>query len=209
MTLSRKGIFMKTLVGMAGLAALLTAFSAPAAESAPDALVKTTVNEVMTVLKENKDKRKLIELAEQKVLPNFDFTEMTRLAVGRAWRDASDAQKKALENAFRTLLVNTYTAALTQAARSDQTVEVKPVRVQPGQNEVVVRTAVKEPGRPPIPIDYSMRRGDAGWKVYDVVVENLSLVTNYRNTFSSEVAKGGIDGLIKSLEDKNRKIGAG
>jgi phospholipid transport system substrate-binding protein len=163
----------------------------------------------MSVLKQNKDKRTLLDLAEQKVLPNFDFAEMTRLAVGRAWRDASDAQKKALENAFRTLLVNTYTAALTQAAKSDQTVDVKPVRVQPDQKDVVVKTLVKEPGRSPIPIDYSMRRTASGWKVYDVVVENLSLVTNYRSSFSSEVARGGIDGLIKALEEKNRKIADG
>jgi len=188
---------------------MLAACAVLAAEAAPDALVKRTVDEVMTVLKENKDRRKLVELAEQKVLPHFDFTEMTRLAVGRAWRDANDGQKKALENAFRTLLVNTYATALMQAAKADQSVEVRPTRVAAGQNEVVVRTVVKEPGRPPIPIDYSMRRSGSEWKVYDVVVENLSLVTNYRNTFSSEVAKGGIDGLIKSLEDKNRKIAAG
>lgn len=192
-----------------GLFALLAAFAAQAAGTAPDALVKSTVGEVMSVLKQNKDKRTLIDLAEQKVLPHFDFAEMTRLAVGRAWRDASDAQKKALENAFRTLLVNTYTAALTEAAKSDQTVEVKPLRLPPDQKDVVVRTLVKEPGRPPIPIDYSMRRNAAGWKVYDVVVENLSLVTNYRSTFTSEVARGGIDGLIKSLEDKNRKLAQG
>lgn len=191
------------------LAGLLGASGVYAQASSPDALVKSTVGEVMSVLKENKDKRKLLDLAEQKVLPHFDFTEMTRLAVGRAWRDANDAQKKALENAFRTLLVNTYTAALTQAAKSDQTVEVKPVRVPPDAKEVVVRTVVKEPGRPAIPIDYSMRRTSSGWKVYDVIVENLSLVTNYRSTFNSEVARGGIDGLIKSLEDKNRKIAAG
>lgn len=200
---------MKKAARTFALFSFLAAFAVQAAESAPDALVKSTVNDVMSVLKQNKDKRKLLELAEQKVLPHFDFAEMTRLAVGRAWRDASDAQKKALENAFRTLLVNTYTTALAQAAKSDQTVEVKPVRVQADQKEVVVRTLVKEPGRPPIPIDYGMRRAPAGWKVYDVVVENLSLVTNYRSTFSSEVARGGVDGLIKSLEDKNRKLAEG
>ncbi|MCI3953215.1 MAG: toluene tolerance protein [Burkholderiales bacterium] len=200
---------MKTMVRMFALCSVLAAFAAMAADTAPDALVKSTVSEVMSVLQQTKDKRKLLELAEQKVLPNFDFTEMTRLAVGRSWRDANDAQKKALENAFRSLLVNTYTAALTQAAKSDQTVEVKPARVQPDQKEVVVHTMVKESGRPPIPIDYNMRRTASGWKVQDVVVENLSLVTNYRSTFASEVAKGGIDGLIKSLEAKNRKIAEG
>jgi phospholipid transport system substrate-binding protein len=200
---------MKAFVRIFAVLSLVAAFTAQAAESAPDGLVKGTVDDVMSVLKQNKDKRKLLELAEQKVLPNFDFTEMTRLAVGRAWRDANDGQKKALENAFRTLLVNTYTAALTQAAKSDQTVEVKPLRVQPDQKDAVVKTLVKEPGRSPIPIDYSMRRTETGWKVYDVVVENLSLVTNYRNTFTAEVARGGVDGLIKSLEDKNRKLAEG
>lgn len=200
---------MKSFIQTLLLAVVLCAGSAHAQESSPDALVKSTVNDVLTVLKENKDRRKLLELAEQKVLPHFDFTEMTRLAVGRAWRDASDPQKKSLENAFRALLVNTYTTALAQAAKSDQTVEVKPVRVQPGDQEAVVRTMVKEPGRPAIPIDYNMRRTASGWKVYDVIVENLSLVTNYRSSFNSEVARGGIDGLIKSLEDKNRKVAAG
>ena len=197
---------MKLVAHTLALLSLLAAFAVHGAESAPDALVKGTVDDVMSVLKQNKDKRTLLNLAEQKVLPNFDFAEMTRLAVGRSWRDANDAQKKALENAFRTLLVNTYTAALTESAKSDQTVEVKPLRVQPDQKEAVVKTLVKEPGRSPIPIDYSMRRTAAGWKVYDVVVENLSLVTNYRNSFSSEVARGGIDGLIKALEEKNRKL---
>jgi phospholipid transport system substrate-binding protein len=200
---------MKVLIRTLALLWVLGTVGVHAQQTAPDALVKSTVNDVMSVLKNTKDKRKLLELAEQKVLPHFDFTEMTRLAVGRAWRDANDAQKKALENAFRTLLVNTYTTALTQAAKSDQTVDVKPVRVPPDAKEIVVRTVVTEPGRPAIPIDYSMRRASSEWKVYDVVVENLSLVTNYRSTFSSEVARGGIDGLIKSLEDKNRKIAAG
>jgi phospholipid transport system substrate-binding protein len=200
---------MKFFIQTLFLAVFLCAGSVHAQDASPDALVKSTVNDVLSVLKDNKDKRKLLELAEQKVLPHFDFTEMTRLAVGRAWRDASDAQKKSLENAFRTLLVNTYTTALAQAAKSDQTVEVKPVRVPPGDQEVVVKTVVKEPGRPAIPIDYNMRRAPSGWKVYDVIVENLSLVTNYRSSFNSEVARGGIDGLIKSLEDKNRKVAAG
>ena len=195
---------MRTIARIIGLWSLLPLF-AVAAETAPDALVKSTVEEVLAVLKDTKDKRKLVELAEQKVLPHFDFEEMTRLAVGRAWRDATDAQKKALVNEFRTLLVHTYTAALAQAAKGDQKVEVKPARVQPGQKEVVVRTVVKQPGSPPIPIDYSMHRTPSSWKVYDVIVDNLSLVTNYRGTFNAEVAKGGIDGLIKSLAEKNHK----
>lgn len=191
------------------LLSMIPMLAVAAADSAPDVLVKNTVDEVLAVLKDTKDKRRLVELAEQKVLPHFDFAEMTRLAVGRAWREASDAQKKALVNEFRTLLVNTYTTALAQAAKGDQTVEVKPARVQSAQKDVVVHTVVKQPGGQPIPIDYSMHRTGASWKVYDVAVENLSLVTNYRGTFNSEVAKGGIDGLIKSLTDKNRKLAGG
>jgi phospholipid transport system substrate-binding protein len=179
------------------------------AQTAPDALVKTTANEVLSVIKQSKDRKTLHDLAEQKVLPHFDFVAMTRLAVGTHWREASESQKKALENGFRSLLVSTYVTALSQNASSNQTVEVKPVTVKPGQDDATVRTVVKEPGRQPIAIDYRMALGAGGWKVYDVVVENLSLVTNYRGSFTSEIARSGIDGLIKIIEDKNRKLAAG
>lgn len=197
---------MKKISRMLGLVMLFAAFTAQAAETAPDALVKTTVDEVMAVIKDSKDKRTLHELAEKKVLPHFDFREMTMLAVGRHWREASEAQKKALENAFRSLLVSTYTAALSQTTKANQTVEVKPAGAKPGQNEVTVRTVVREPGRQPIAIDYRMMRASSSWKVYDVVVENLSLVTNYRGSFASEIGRSGIDGLIKTIEAKNRQL---
>lgn len=187
---------------------LLLSFAAHA-QTAPDALVRTTVNEVLSVIKQNQNRNTLHDLAEKKVLPHFDFVAMTRLAVGRYWREASEPQKKALENGFRSLLVSTYVAALSQTANANQTVEVKPVEVKPGQDDVTVRTLVKEPGRRPIAIDYRMAPGAGGWKVYDVVVENLSLVTNYRGSFTSEITRSGIDGLIKTIEDKNRKLAAG
>ena len=198
----------KTMMRVAGLFVLLLAFAAQAADSAPDVLVKTTVDEVLSAIKQTKDKRALHELAEKKVLPHFDFLAMTRLAVGRSWREANPAQQKALENAFRSLLVSTYTTALTQSASSNQTVEVKPVRINPGDTDITVKTLVKEPGRQPIAIDYRMSKEPAGWKVYDVVVENLSLVTNYRGSFNSEIGRSGIDGLIKVLEDKNKQLAA-
>lgn len=198
----------KTMMHVAGLFVLLLAFAAQAADSAPDVLVKTTVDEVLSAIKQTKDKRALHELAEKKVLPHFDFQAMTRLAVGRSWREANPAQQKALENAFRSLLVSTYTTALTQSASSNQTVEVKPVRINPGDTDITVKTLVKEPGRQPIAIDYRMSKAPAGWKVYDVVVENLSLVTNYRGSFNSEITRSGIDGLIKVLEDKNKQLAA-
>ena len=174
------------------------------AQSTPDALVKSTVDEVLGVIKTAKDKRALNEVVEKKVLPNFDFGAMTRLAVGRHWREASPAQQKSLENAFRSLLVNTYATALSQSTTADQSVEVRPSPVKPADDDVTVKTLVKETGRKAIAIDYRMAKATGGWMVYDVVVENLSLVTNYRGTFNSEIGKSGIDGLIKSLEAKNK-----
>jgi phospholipid transport system substrate-binding protein len=197
---------MKYLIRALGWSVLLIAFSAQAADVAPDALVKSTVNEVLSVIKQSKDKRTLHDLAEKKVVTHFDFVAMTRLAMGRAWRDANSVQQNALQNAFRSLLVSTYTTALSQSSTSNQTVEVKPAPVKPDQNEVTVRTLVNEPGRPPISIDYRMSKTSAGWKVYDVVVENLSLVTNYRGSFNSEIGRSGIDGLIKTLETKNKQL---
>jgi phospholipid transport system substrate-binding protein len=199
---------MTTMARIAGCFLLLLSFAAPA-QTAPDALVRTTVNEVLHVIKQNKDRQTLHDLAEKKVLPHFDFVAMTRLAVGRYWREASESQKEALENGFRSLLVSTYVTALSQSANANQTVEVRPVEVKAGQDDVTVRTLVKEPGRQPIAIDYRMALGAGGWKVYDVVVENLSLVTNYRGSFASEITRSGIDGLIKTIDDKNRRLAQG
>lgn len=191
------------------IAAILMLSAAVAQAQAPDALVKQSVEDVLSVIKNNKDKNTLRALAEKTVLQHFDFQAMTRLAVGRSWREATSAQQKALENAFRSLLVSTYTTALSQSASTNQTVEVRPAPVKPDQDEVLVRTLVKEPGKQSIAIDYRMARDKSGWKVYDVVVENLSLVTNYRGSFTNEISRSGIDGLIKSLETKNRQLADG
>ncbi len=197
---------MKIVARTLGFLALFAAFAVQAADTLPDALVKATVDEVLSVIKQNKDKRALHDLAEKKVLPHFDFQAMTQLAVGRAWREANPAQKQALQNAFRSLLVSTYTTALSQTSNTNQTVEVKPAPVKPGDGDVTVKTLVKEPGRQPIAIDYRMSKTPSGWKVYDVVVENLSLVTNYRGSFNTEISRSGIDGLIKTLEAKNKQL---
>jgi len=189
--------------------AVSVAADAARKQATPDALVKSTVDEVLGVIKTTKDKRALNEVVEKKVLPNFDFQAMTRLAVGRHWREASPAQQKSLENAFRSLLVTTYTTALSQSAAPDQSVDVRLTPVKPADDEVTVKTLVKESGRKPIAIDYRMAKGTGGWMVYDVVVENLSLVTNYRGSFSSEISRAGIDGLIKSLEAKNKSNAEG
>jgi phospholipid transport system substrate-binding protein len=196
----------KRLITVFCAALMALSFSVGAAEMTPDALVKTTADEVLQVIRTTKDKRALREAAEKRVLPHFDFRAMTQLAVGRHWREASPAQQKALEEAFRTLLVNTYTASLNVAALGKEAVEVKPLESKPGDTDVVVRTIVRTGSRQPIPVDYRMAKGADGWKVYDVIVENLSLVTNYRSSFASEIQRTGIDGLVKALETKNREL---
>jgi phospholipid transport system substrate-binding protein len=177
------------------------------AQEAPDALVKRVTDEVLTIIKSDKDLqagniRKVVELAEAKVLPHFDFARMTRLAVGRNWQQASDAQKEALTKEFRTLLVRTYSTSLS--AYRNQNIEVKPSKVAAGDKEATVRTAVIQQGGPPIPIDYSMEKEASGWKVYDVVIDGVSMVTTYRGSFNDQIQKGGIDGLVKTLQDRNR-----
>jgi phospholipid transport system substrate-binding protein len=179
---------------------------ASAQEASPDALVRTVADDVLNVIRTVKDKRQLRELAEQKVLPHFDFRTMTQLAVGRHWREATPAQQKALEDAFRSLLVNTYTTSLNVTSTGKESVEVKPVDAK-NATDVVVHTVVRSPSRPqPVAVDYRMAKGPNGWKVYDVVVENLSLVTNYRGSFASEIQRSGIDGLVRVLENKNREL---
>jgi phospholipid transport system substrate-binding protein len=187
------------------LAALFPALAA--AQESPDALVKRTTDEILTIIKADKElasgsQAKVVALAEEKVLPHFDFERMTRLAVGRNWAQASDAQKQALIKEFRTLLVRTYSSSLTQYR--NQTIDVKPTKIAPSDKEAIVRTAVIQQGGPPIPIDYSMERADSGWKVYDVTIDGASLVTTYRGTFNDQIQKGGIDGLVKTLQDRNR-----
>ena len=180
--------------------------AAALAQEAPDALVKRVADEVLAIIKSDKEvqqgnQAKVVELAEQKVLPHFDFERMTRLAVGRNWSQASDAQKQALIKEFRTLLVRTYSSSLS--AYRNQTIEVKPTRATVQDKDTVVRTEIKQQGGPPIPIDYSMEKADGGWKVYDVVIDGASLVTTYRGTFNDQVQRGGIDGLLKTLQDRN------
>ena len=182
-------------------------FAALAAE-APDALVKRVSDELLQLVRTDKDlangnQRKVVEVAEQKVLPHFDFERMTRLAVGRNWQQANDAQKQALVKEFRTLLVRTYSSSLS--AYRNQTIEVKPLKMAAQDTDTPVRPAVIQQGGPPIPIDYAMEKTASGdWKVYDVVIDGASLVTTYRSSFNDQVQKGGIDGLVKTLQERNQ-----
>jgi len=189
------------------LVALLAA-TAALAQEAPDQLVKRTADEILAIVRQDKDlaagnQQKVVQLAEQKVLPYFDFERMTRLAVGRGWQQASPEQRKALTEAFRTMLVRTYSTSLKQYR--DQKIEVKPLQMKPGDTDVTVRTQVIQQGGPPIPIDYEMEKKDNAWKVYDVLVDGASLVTTYRGTFNEQIQKGGIDGLIKTLQERNQR----
>jgi phospholipid transport system substrate-binding protein len=180
--------------------------AAGAAVGAPDAMVKSTVDDVLSVIRKTKDKRALRQLAEEKVLPNFDFKQMTRSAVGPGWRKASPTQQEALENGFRSIVVNTYTSALSLSSNTDATVEVKPMQAPTGQSDVTVKTVVKQSGKPPMQIDYRLSNASGDWKVNDVVVEGISLVTTYRSEFSETINSSGVDGLLKKLEAKNRSI---
>jgi phospholipid transport system substrate-binding protein len=193
------------------MTAALLVQAAVAQELAPDALVKSVTDEVIAIIKQDKDiqsgsTKKTITLVEEKVLPHFNFTRMTALAAGVNWRKATAEQQKVLVEQFRTLLVRTYSTALS--AYRNQAIEVKPLRAQPADTEVIVRSEVKQSGAEAVSIDYSMEKTPAGWKVYDVAVGGVSLVTTYRETFAAEVRSGGIEGLIKSLSAKNQQLAA-
>ena len=197
---------MKTLLA---LCSLLFATSVSAQDLAPDALMKKISSEVIDIIKQDKDiqsgnQKKIDDLVEARVLPHFNFSRMTALAMGRNWPKASAEQQKILTGEFRTLLVRSYSGAL--ASYKNEVIEFKPLRAAAADADVTVKTQVKKPGTEPVSIDYGMEKTPAGWKVYDVVVGGVSLVTNYRETFNVQVRDGGVDGLIKSLASKNRSL---
>lgn len=185
---------------------------APAPEPAPDALLSAATLVVTARLRQDRSLQtnspeKIAELVESTILPLFDFRHMTQLAVARDWRLASPEQQNALIVEFRTLLVRTYSTAL--ANYSDQAIEYKPLRAVPGATDVTVKSTVAQSGAEPTTIDYRMEKTTAGWKVYDIKISGISLITNYRSTFARTIRDGGVDGLIKSLADKNRQADAG
>jgi phospholipid transport system substrate-binding protein len=186
----------------------LIASAAQAQETAPDVLVKSITHDVTAIIKQDKDIQsgnltKVIALVETKILPHFNFTRMTQIAMARNWRLATPEQQKELTSEFKTLLVRTYSTALT--SYRDQAIDVKPLRAKPGDTEVTVRSEVKQPGAQSVTIDYEMEKTPAGWKAFDVKIGGVSLVTTYRETFASEVREHGVDGLVKSLAAKNRQ----
>jgi len=205
MRTGRKEVIGRWLIAL--LMASSAEISARAEEVPPDVLVRKTTEEVLNVVRSDKDIKagnvvRIVRLIDEKVAPHFDFERMTRLAVGRPWRESSPAQREALVKEFRTLLVRSYSAAFT--AYTGIAVEYRPFKMNPGETETTVQTLIKLPGgAPPMGVDYDMGNTAGGWKVYDVRVAGASLIINYRNLFAQEIQSDGIDGLIKSLVGKN------
>jgi len=202
--------FLKFLANASFCATLLVASDAAIAEISADELVKQTAEDVLATIKNDKDiqagnQQKIFALAEEKILPNFDFDRVCRMVLGKNWKTASPEQQAAFQKEFRSLLLRTYASALGKYR--NQVIEYKPMRAEPGAKNVSVKTQILQPGGQPIAVDYSLVKADEGWKVYDIVIESVSLVTNYRSQFSNEIRTNGLDSLNKKLADKNKAAG--
>ena len=177
------------------------------AELSPDDLVKKTAEDVIFAIKADQEiqkgnKENIYKLVEEKIFPNFDFEKIARLVLGRAWRSASDEQKKGFIVEFRTLLLKTYSVALSKY--KDQKIEFKPTRMSEADEIVIVKSKIIQSGAQPIKVNYALTKSSGKWLVFDIVIEGVSLVTNYRSQFSSEIRKNGMDTLIKKLSKKNK-----
>lgn len=175
-------------------------------ELGPEELVKKLTADVLDAVKSDKqlqagDKRKALLLAEQKIAPHVDFREATQLAMGKSWNAATPAQQNQVVDAFRSMLARIYTNAID--VYRGQTMRVLPLRMAPGATEVTVRNQYLKQGRPPVPVEYAMKKTPEGWKVYDISVEGVSLVLTYRAEFENITRTSGVDGLIKRLAEKN------
>jgi len=202
--------FIKQFIALATVALAVNAqAAAPAGNEAPDVLVKRISQDVIDTAKSDKaiqagDQKKVMDLVETKILPYVDFQRMTAEAAGRNWRTATPDQQKALQDQFRTLLIFTYSGALSQI--KNETVDFKPLRADPGDTEVEVRSQVNMARGEPIQLNYRVEKTASGWKIYDINVLGAWLVQTYQGTFTSEIAKGGVDGLIKALTAKNQSL---
>lgn len=200
----------KQLIALSTMAFAAGAFAAPAVNNeAPDVLVKRISNDVIATAKADKDiqagnEKKVMDLVDAKILPYVDFQRMTALAAGRFWREATPEQKTALSNEFRTLLIHTYAGALSQI--KNETVDFKPMRNDPADTEVEVRSQVNVARGEPINLNYRLSKGPSGWKIFDINVLGAWLVETYKGTFATEIGKGGIDGLIKKLAERNKEL---
>lgn len=190
---------------------LAWASSANAQQEAPDALIKRISQEVLDAAKSDKaiqagNQKRVLELVEAKILPHVDFQRMTSLAAGRHWREATPEQQKQLTEEFRNLLIYTYSGAIAQV--KDHKLEFKPMRANPADAEVEVHSQVIQPRGEPIQLSYRLEKLASGWKIYDMNVLGAWLVEAYKGSFASEISKGGIDGLIKTLSEKNKRLAA-
>jgi phospholipid transport system substrate-binding protein len=200
------------LIVTAAVAAFSTSvIAAPAAATneAPDVLVKRVSTDVIDAVKADKDiqagnSRKIIDLVNTKILPYVDSDKMTAQAAGRFWRQASPEQQKQLSEEFRQLLIYTYSGALSQI--KNETIEFKPFRADPADTEVEVKSQVNLTRGEPITLNYRLSKGAQGWKIFDLNVMGAWLVETYKSTFASEIGKGGVDGLIKKLHDRNQQL---
>ncbi|HWU34182.1 MAG TPA: ABC transporter substrate-binding protein [Methylovorus sp.] len=197
---------MKSVIKLVASVALMGVMQLAQADVAPDVLVKSTADEVLAIVKKDKDiqagdQKKIFALAEEKILPNFDFDRVSRMVLGKNWSRASKEQQDAFQKEFRSLMLRTYATALGKYR--NQTINYKPLRSEPSDKEVTVKTEIVQPGGQPIAVDYSLEKTGEAWKVYDIVIEGVSLVTNYRGQFSNEIRQSGMDGLIQKLADKN------
>lgn len=206
-----KDTFIGSLSKFIAACALLSISATVAAQEAPDVLVKRLSEEVVALAKADREiqsgnQKRVLELVDAKILPYVNFQRMTALAAGRYWREATPEQKQQLTTEFRSLLVYTYSGAISQVR--DQKLQFKPMRASPSDTEVEVRSQVIQPRGEPIQLNYRLENTPEGWKIYDVNVMGAWLVETYKGNFASEISKGGIDGLIKTLADKNRKLAA-
>ncbi|MFZ6744952.1 MlaC/ttg2D family ABC transporter substrate-binding protein [Undibacterium sp. JH2W] len=202
--------FKLVFAGLLGLSMLANVAQAQAQE-APDVLIKRLSQEILELAKNDKDiqagnQKKVYDMVESKILPYIDFPRMTSLAAGKSWKEATPEQQKQLTNEFRTLLVFTYSGAISQI--KDQRVEFKPMRSAPEDTEVEVRSQVIQSRGEPIVLNYRLEKLPAGWKIFDINVLGAWLVETYKGSFSAEISKSGIDGLIKTLSEKNKKLAA-
>ncbi|RBA24886.1 MlaC/ttg2D family ABC transporter substrate-binding protein [Herminiimonas fonticola] len=200
---------MKLLKKLMFAAAAMTFAAYAAAQEAPDVLVKRISEEVMAIAKSDKEiqngnSRRVQQVVEEKILPHVDFQRMTSLAAGRHWREATPDQQKQLTTEFRSLLVYTYSGAISQIR--DQKLEYRPLRADPADTEVIVNTQVLQARNEPIQLSYRLAKSSNSWKIYDINVLGAWLVETYKGSFATEISKGGVDGLIKTLSDKNKKL---
>jgi phospholipid transport system substrate-binding protein len=200
---------MKLIKQLIAVFSMAIATTTAMAQEAPDALVKRISAEVIDTAKTDKEiqagnQKRVMDLVESKILPHVDFQRMTALAAGRHWRDATPEQQQQLAAEFRTLLVFTYSGALSQI--KNETVEFKPLRADPADQEVEVRSRVVVARGEPVTLNYRLAKTPQGWKIFDINVLGAWLVETYKGTFATEISKSGIDGLIKALAERNKKL---